>query len=140
MKYTKTMRWLRKLNGEKYKCLIDYLKTNPFDSIIELEDKRVTDIEDNVEVQYLIVNTEARVIYLEFDSRLRTLVQMYTFGPRLFNELSSFMENCNYYFRCITVFNGKLNWRICYGSGICETLKTMEYNSLSRKYQVASSR
>ena len=81
----------------KFKCLLDYLEDNPFESIIDME-------EEDIKIECLVANFDQKVIYLEFDSRLRKAIAMYGVKARLDDDLWILMKNCDYFCRCATVW------------------------------------
>ena len=68
-KYIKNFAWLLKLKKGKYTCLLEYLRDNPMESLVELD--------DGVEVEHLIFNIDQRLVFIEFDARLRDLIYLY---------------------------------------------------------------
>ena len=123
-KHVQTLKWLRKLKGQNAKILREFLEAEPVELILDMDD-------DEIKIEYVLLNVENRIIYLEFDSRLRSMVHLMYFHPSIVDEIKFFIENCNFFCRCVLVFNGKLSLKISYGSGIYETIQNSHYSDFT---------
>ena len=59
-KHVQTLKWLRKLKGQNAKILREFLEAEPVEQILDMDD-------DEIKIEYVLLNVENRIIYLEFD-------------------------------------------------------------------------
>ena len=93
--YRQTQKWLRKLKGDTAEKLRSFLELEPLEQIVDLE--------DDVVIECVILNTENRITYLEYDRRLRPLVHLYKMDLIYFRRIARLMQYCDFFCRCVAV-------------------------------------